>query len=188
MLNSKYLEILDFVEEYGAISIDIGRNLFYNTRYGYDSSRRALSKLHKAKYLKVSIDFLTDKKIYYKTKSISSHKLMLLNLYSTLVALGVEVIKFYREKPFNNVRADGFIIYKFNGIAKMMLLEIDINNRTKVDKFQKLYEDKLFQDRFGAFPKVLVINQNGKPYKTKKKVSYQNIYLNYKFDGLEKII
>ena len=188
MLNSKYMDILEFVEEYGGISIDIGKNLFYNTQYGYDSSKRALRKLYKANYLKVDTDFLTDKKIYYKTKPLSSHKLMLLSLYSTFVKLGAKVIKFYREKPFDGVRSDGFIVYKINGIAKMMLLEIDINNRTKIDKFQKVYSDGLFQSKFRAFPKVLIVNRNGNPYKTKKKISYQNIYVDYKFTDLEKII
>ena len=188
MLNSKYDEILGFVDMYGAISIDIAKNLFYNTKYGYDSSKRALSKLSKAKYLKTTTDFLTNKKIYYKTKSISSHKLMLLNLYSQFISLGAEVIRFEREKPMNTIRADGIIIYKINGVAKILLLEIDINNRTKVDKFQVLYNDGMLQRKFGTFPKVLVINRDGKPYKSNKKISYQNIYIDYKFTDLEKII
>ena len=189
MLSNNYIKILNFIDEYGGITIDIARNLFYNTHYGYDSSRRALSRLQQEGYLKSSIDFVTAKKIYFKTKSISSHKLMLLSLYSFLTFTGSNVLEFKREPPTGSVRADGLIIYEYKKLTKILLIEIDINNKTKVDKFQNLYEDGSFQRNFGTFPRVLIVNKYGRPYKTNcKNIGYKNIYIDYNFQGLENII
>ncbi|MGL5244527.1 MAG: hypothetical protein ACRC7R_05020, partial [Sarcina sp.] len=164
-------------------------NLFYNSKYGYDSSRRALSRLQQEGYLKASIDFVTAKKVYYKTKTISSHKLMLLSLYSALSFTGSNILEFKRELPTGSVRADGLIIYEYKKLTKILLIEIDINNKTKVDKFQKIYEEGSFQRNFGTFPRVLIINKNGRPYKSYgKQIGYKNIYINYDFKGLENII
>ena len=78
MLGNK-LDIMDFINEHGAISIEIAKNLFYNTKYGYDTARRVLKKMEQDKLLKSDKDFVTGKKIYFLKKKISSHKLMLLN-------------------------------------------------------------------------------------------------------------
>ena len=189
MLSNNYIKILDFVNQYGGITIDIAKNLFYNSKYGYDSSRRALSKLQQEGYLKASIDFVTAKKVYYKTKTISSHKLMLLSLYSFLTFTGSNILEFKRELPTGSVRSDGLIIYEYKKLTKILFIEIDINNKTKVDKYQKLYEEGILQRQFGTFPRVLIVNKDGKSYNSKgKKIGYKNIYTDYSFKGLENII
>lgn len=188
-LTNKYLDILNFVEEHGAITIDIAKELFYNTQYGYDSSRRALKSLVSANYLNISKDFVTGKNIYYSKKSISSHKLMLLRLYSRIISIGAEVIEFKKEYKANNYISDGLIIYKFNGKIKIVLVEVDINNKTKESKYVEIYESGYYQRTFGTFPRIMVIDKNAEARKKKKGEKRINFeYIDYEFRGVENIL
>lgn len=194
-LTNNYKSILDFVESYGAISIDIAKDLYYNTKFGYDSSRRALSKLVANGYLRTSKDFVSDKYIYYDKKAISSHKLILLRLYAKVVALGGEILEFKREYKAINCRSDGLMIYRYAGAIKIILIEVDINNKTKEDKYIKLYQSKYYQNLFNTFPRVFIIDNAAerrerfgliKNREHKEKIKF--IYLNYNFDNLDKFL
>lgn len=188
MYSKKYDDILNFVESYGAISIDIAKDLYYNTKFGYDSSRRALSKLVSNGYLKTSKDFVSDKYIYYDKKAISSHKLILLRFYAKIVAWGGEILEFKREYKAINYISDGLIIYRYNGAIKIILVEVDINNKTKEEKYIKIYNSNYYQNTFGTFPRVFIIDKRAEQRDVKnKKIEQQKIkfiFLNYDFDSL----
>lgn len=192
MYSKKYDDILNFVESYGAISIDIAKDLYYNTKFGYDSSRRALSKLVSNGYLKTSKDFVSDKYIYYDKKAISSHKLILLRFYAKIVALGGEILEFKMEYKSANYISDGLIIYKYAGLIKIILVEVDINNKTKEDKYIKIYKSNYYQNTFGAFPRVFIIDKRAEQRAARnKKIEMQKvkfIFLNYDFDSLDEFL
>ncbi|NFG60041.1 hypothetical protein FC778_15325 [Clostridium botulinum] len=188
-LTNNYKSILEFVEQYGSISIEIAKDLFYNTKYGYDSSRRGLTSLVKGGYLKTSKDFVTDNKIYYNKKPISSHKLMLLKLYAKIIALGGEVIEFKKEYKSKKSISDGLIIYKYNGSIKIILIEIDINNKTKENKYIELYKSSYYQNIFGTFPRIIIIDKMAE--KRKRKQIYKEIkfiYLEYEMEELKQYL
>lgn len=185
-LTKKYSDILSFVDEYGGITIEIAKNLFYNTIYGYDSSRRALNSLTKGSYLKVTKDFITDKNLYYSHKPISSHKLTLLRFYSYIIALGGEILLFQREFKISNFISDGLIIYKYNDEIKIILVEIDINNKTKLDKYKAIYESDYFQDKFNCFPRVFIIDKDNRKQLHDDNIVFIN--MNFDFKGIEKNI
>lgn len=188
-LTNNYRNILEFVEVYGGISIEIAKDLYYNTSYGYDSSRRALSSLVDKGYLKTTRDFVSDKKVYYCKKSISSHKLILLRLYAKIIALGGEVLEFKREYKALNSISDGLIIYRYKGIAKIILVEVDINNKTKENKYIELYESNYYQNIFGTFPRVIIIDNASEKRREKcKGGKVKFLYLDYDFKELEKIL
>ena len=86
MFTINYAKIMEFVQEHKKITVDMCKILFYNTKFGYDSARRALTSLNKNGYLKVGYDFVTDKKVYYINKKLRSHDLMLLSLYTSIIA------------------------------------------------------------------------------------------------------
>lgn len=189
MYSNNYDSICLFVEQHGSITIDIAKNLFYNTKYGYDSSRRALTKLCKEGYFKVTTDFLTDKKVYYRSKPVSSHRLMLISLMSSFVKLGAEIIDFKIEYKCDNMISDGMLIYKHNNTAKIILIEIDINNKTKEQKYEQLFATNQFQNSIGCFPRVFIIDKNLKLREKKRPTgNVEYVYMDYTFGSLDKYI
>lgn len=191
MLTNKDAQILEFVEQYGGITINQCKSLFFNTKFGYDTARRRLKALHQEGYLKADRDFLSDRIIYYNYKKLSSHKILLLDFYSKIIEEGAEVVLFKREFKTPGARADGFIIYKYKNIAKMLLIEIDINNKTKVDKYVKCYEEGYFQRQFGAFPLVMIVEKKKKEKGKKaesKEIKYKVVRVDYNYNDIKVIL
>ncbi len=187
---TKKVEILNYIEENKFITIDICKNLFYNTRYGYDSARRTLSKLVDERLVKVSVDFTTNKKVFFIKKKPSSHRIMIYYIYSKIATLVDKVLEFNIEYKSEGVISDGFIIYKKDGIIKALLIEIDLQNRTKLNKYDKCYSSAYFQRKLNCFPRILIANRDGKAYKTKvkynKNINY--IYCDYECSNLEGLL
>ena len=187
---TKKIEILSYIEEHKFITIDICKNLFYNTKYGYDSARRTLSKLAEERLVKVSIDFATNKKVFYIKKKPSIHRIIIYNVYSKITTLVDKVLEFNVEYKSESVISDGFIIYKKDGIIKALLIEIDLQNRTKLNKYDKCYNSAYFQKKFNCFPRILIVNREGRAYKTKvkynKNINY--IYCDYECSNLRELL
>lgn len=189
MFTMNYAKIMNFVQEHKSITIDMCKVLFYNTKFGYDSSRRALNSLVKNKYLKTKYDFITDRKVYYIDKCLRSHDLLLLSLYVELISLGceeVELRKEYTNKLWKG-RSDGLIQYKWRNEYKVMFVEIDLQNKTNIKKYREIYNTGYMQEQLGTFPRLLIINQNGNKYKEKDK-RIETIYINYKLENLKEIL
>lgn len=184
MLTEKDSKILAFVNEFGGITISQASKLFYKAKYGNDLARKRLKILADRKYLKFAKDWCSNQRIYYIDKKPSSHAVVLLNLYVELVKTGVEVLQFVREyKIPGYCRPDGFLILKYKNKGKLLFVEVDMQNKTNLEKYQKLYDTQLFQREYGNFPEVVIIaatnNYDIKKYPFSVKI------LNYKLENLE---
>lgn len=190
MFTFNYAKIMEFVQENQSITIDICKKLFYNTKYGYDSSRRALKSLVKNNYLKESMDFVTNKRVYYINKPLRSHNLLLLTLYACMVDLEAEEIQIRKEytNQYWKGRSDGLISYKYKGETKILLVEIDMQNKTKIQKYNALYNTGYFQNKVGTFPRLLIINREGEKYKEINNKNIEVIYSNYSLDNLKQLL
>lgn len=189
--NENYLGIIKFVERYGSITNEICKNIFYNTEFGYDSSRRALNKLVDKKLLKKHKDLVTGTYIYYKTTAITTHKLQGLRLYSYIYAAADEVIEFSREYKCLKYISDGLVTYKINGITKILIIEIDINHKTTVEKYESLFDTGYFQEKFGTFPRILIADANFQNRKKKlksDKVLFECIDFNFTIEGIRELL
>ena len=178
MRSSNYIKILEFVDNYGGITIDIAANLFYQTKFGYDNARRALKKMKDNGLLKTKNDFLTDKLVYYNKKAISSHRVLLLKLYSKLVFYGADILTFIPEYKTGCGNCDGFIIYKINNVIKSIAIEIDINNKTNLKKYDKIYESQHFQKKINTFPILIIVDDKANKRKAKN-ISKRDYIVNY---------
>lgn len=185
MLTYKDNKILEFVNEYGGITIQQAFKLFFNTKYGYDTARRRLKLLHEAGFLKVDRDFTTDLKIYYKNKKPSSHSIILLNFYTELINKGAEVILFQREFKVIGARADAVIIYKIHGVGRIILVEVDLQHKTKITKYEKCFESKYFQQKYNTFPMIVLIEKRQRAEREKKEGKYKVIRLGYRMEDIE---
>ena len=190
MFTINYAKIMEFVQEHKSITVDMCKILFYNTKFGYDSARRALTSLNKNGYLKVGYDFVTDKKVYYINKKLRSHDLMLLSLYTSIIALGGEEVQLRKEytKQYYGGRSDGLMAYKWHGEDKIIFVEIDMQNKTKIKKYLDLFNTGYFQERTGVFPRLLIVNKNKEKYEEIKTSKIEVVYSDYKFSNLKEIL
>lgn len=188
MLTNRDNNILMFIEEFGGITIyQTSKMFFNNSKYGNDLARKRLKKLAEQNILKYESDWVTNQRVYFTKKKPSSHSLVLLNLYAEIIGAGADVIEFEKEYKIDNIcRPDGFIIFSYNGKGKMAFVEVDMQNKTNLEKYQKLYETQLFQKEYGTFPEVIILCSNknydikGYPFSIK--------LLDYKLTDLRKSI
>ncbi|WP_454053583.1 hypothetical protein [Clostridium sp. Marseille-Q7071] len=181
-------DILEFIDEFGGITIEQANKIFFRTKYGYDTAKRRLKKLKEEGLLKVDKDFLTQKNVYYTHKKPSSHTVLLLNIYAEFRSLEVEIVHFEKEFKILNKRADAMMVVKHKSVAKILLVEIDINNKTKDNKYQKLFETGEVQKAYGTFPIVLVVEKERIRKAKREKVGYKIERIDYSLEGLKKVI
>lgn len=181
-------DLLDFVNEFGGITIEQANKIFFRTKYGYDTAKRRLKKLKDEGLLKVDKDFLTQKNVYYTYKKPSSHTVMLLNIYAEIASLEAEIVHFEKEFKLINKRADALFITKYKGIAKMIIVEIDINNKTKDSKYQKVFETGEIQKVYGTFPIILIVDKKPIRKTKREKVGYRIERIDYNLEGLKNVI
>jgi hypothetical protein len=179
MLTGRDLEIVKFVMDNGSITAKQAHKIFFHytkqgklINQGEIIARRRLKKLADAKELLVLEDWKTNQKIYYLKKKPSVHTIKCLDFYSELIFQGAEILQFKRELKLHKCTPDAFIAFKINGKGKMILLEIDLYNKTNPTKYEPIYNNQEFQKKYGIFPLVVIVSKyrNDKintPYKVK---------------------
>lgn len=188
MLTGRDNEILNFIALHGGITIyQCAKMFFKKAKYGEDLARKRLKKLATEDILNYDQDWVTNQRVYFIKKKPSSHSLMLTNFYTELASLGAEIIEFNREYKLEGVcRPDGFIVFTYNNKAKLAFIEIDMQHKTNIDKYEKLFDTNLFQNEYGTFPQLIIISTS-KEYKTDYPISIK--ILDYSLKDLrEKVL
>lgn len=142
-------EVLQFVEQYGAITINQCRNMFYNTQVkGYEIARRRLGKLVSYKKLNVYRDMDLNQNVYTMGKKISQHGILALDYHSELVKLGVNMIYFKQEQPWIIVNnkpsyfSDAYCCYSFEGKVYFDIVEAVRTKNIETQKYTDIYNSK----------------------------------------------
>jgi hypothetical protein len=173
MLTSRDFDLVKFVMDFGCITAKQAFKVFFkHAKQGELIARRRLKKLADYKELLVMEDFKTNQKIYYLKKKPSMHTIKCLDFYSELIFNGAEVLQFTREMKLLKCTPDAFVAFKVNGKGKMVLLEVDLYNRTNPEKYKALYESLEFQRKYGIFPLVAIVSKSQRdmvdlPFKVK---------------------
>jgi hypothetical protein len=179
MLTGRDLDLVKFVMDNSCITAKQAHKIFFQytnqgklINQGELIARRRLKKLADSKELLVSQDWKTNQKIYYLKKKPSIHTIKCLDFYSELIFQGAEILTFNRELKLHKCTPDAFIAFKVNGKGKMILLEVDLYNRTNPEKYKYLYESQEFQKKYGIFPLITIVSKNkndkvNTPYKVK---------------------
>ncbi|MBL4937731.1 hypothetical protein JK636_18665 [Clostridium sp. YIM B02515] len=100
------------------------------------------------------------------------HSIKCIDFYSELVFQGAEILQFKRELKLHKCTADAFIAFKISGKGKMILLEVDLYNKTNPEKYKELYETQEFQRKYGIFPLITIVSKSKRdkintPFKVK---------------------
>jgi hypothetical protein len=179
MLTGRDLDIVKFVMDNSCITAKQAHKIFFHytnqgklINQGELIARRRLKKLADSKELLVHEDWKTNQNIYYLKKKPSVHTLKCLDFYSELIYQGAEVLQFKRELKLLKCTPDAFIAFKIGGKGKMILLEVDLYNRTNPEKYKPLYDSQEFQKQYGIFPLITIVSKNkndkvNTPYKVK---------------------
>jgi replication initiation and membrane attachment protein DnaB len=189
MLTQRDRQILRFVEDFGGITIwQSARMFFRESKRSYDLSRKRLKILHDMGLLKSITNKLTDEKIYCVDKKISPHTSYLLDVYSTLIYNGAKILSFQKEPKWldGQFRSDGFFLIEYNGVKRIICVEIDVTSATNIDKYEAIFENNEFQKKYGVFPLIVIIDENPSPTYSN---NFDVVYLNYKLnDFTEKVL
>lgn len=155
--------ILNFIEQYGGITINQAANMFFSKyKYGYDQARRRLRTMYQNKVVKRFKADTNSEVQYYFNKPNSIHKSKLLDVYTTLNNIG-NVVEFQRELKIGNRKIDGFIEFEVEDQECIstypLIIEVDYTHNTSLEKLKEIYYSNYFQADYDSFPSVLVIKK-----------------------------
>lgn len=169
MLTPHDFEIVDFIKEFKAVTIDNISKLFYpNHRQGRRIASRRLLEIWKNRErtgIARTLD-TTKKLIYYvPPKSQLVHKNLITECYVRFKIIGGKIKTFVRENNIYNLQPDFFIIYEFGNLLYHFFFEIQLaHSCPDIKKYESLIGRPL---PWPVFPRVVVvtnykqINYNG---------------------------
>lgn len=186
-------KILNFIEEYGSITINICANLFFsNANNKYDLARKRLRILYNNKYIKRYKEVGAEV-IYYLNKSLKPHDLKLLEVYSKLSSIG-NVVTFEKEKVIlcpNKRKIDGFMEIEVEEGEYIntypLIVEIDYTHNTHLNKIKDIYNSNYFQDMYGFLPIILIVKRNQWDKKLNGYADIAIINLDWSLDNIEEV-
>lgn len=184
MITEKDLQILDFIRQYGSITINQAYQMFFsNATFGRDMARKRLKKLHDIGFLNKTIlqQGLTNELVYYKERPASPHKLILLNLYAALKFYGAKINEFRLEYKVGNIRPDAFLSFDYKDYTILAFVEIVLTHQVNYKAYEELKSTNQLQAELGTFPLLIVVSNNAEKYEGKQlKVKY----LDYKMKNV----
>lgn len=166
-------KVLNFVEQYGSITISQAQKMYYNTqKYGYDIARRRLKKLVNHNKLKVSRDVQGNENVYYTDKKLSYHDLLALDYYAELIYNGGEIIYFKPRQQWMGGKciSDAYCCYVLGNKVFFNIVEVvrthgvdeakylELYKSREPQKFNSIIYEKLGGKPIDEFPRLIVID------------------------------
>lgn len=161
MLTSRDKQVLRWLEDYNAITIDQAKHLFFGG--SYESARRRLKQYENSRIVKSYLSPTKNEKVYYQDKRVHDHNLFIYDYIKELKIIGCEIVDVKLQPQYLNgtIIPDAFVSFKYNKCLYLTLLEVDFTHYTSNIKmntmYEKLYEQRNYYVEFkGTFP-ILVI-------------------------------
>jgi len=167
-------KVLNHVEEFGSITIKQCTDIFYNYQtYGYDISRKRLSKLVKYGKLKFVRDYTSNQNVYYMDKPLSYHDLLIMDFYAKLKNHGADIKQFKLNKYWldNKLISDAFCSYSIGDSLFFNIVEVVKTHALELEKYKTLYDsfeghkacDEVYKSVGGkttlnTFPRIIVVD------------------------------
>jgi hypothetical protein len=153
--------IIEYLNDYKGATIDQISKLYF--KGSYEACKKRLAILENNKYIKGSWHEILGKKVYYTVKIPSFHKIIT-NDIRILLMQSTELIDFKTEVKINNYKIDALCVYKLNGMVKILIVEVDIFNRTKEEKLNTVKEE--LKKKTGVIPSAVVVGMHARRDKT----------------------
>jgi len=163
-LQVRDIEIINYLEEFKGATIEQIAKLYF--KGSYEASKKRLKVLETSKEIKGCMHHMINKKVYYLIKIPSYHRIIT-NEIRIILLQNVEVISFKYEAKINKYKIDALCVYKKTELA-ILLIEVDIYNRTKSEKIQIAGKD--IKMKTGIEPTILIICLYGRRERENKKI------------------
>jgi len=163
-LTKKDESIFKYLNKYKGITIQQASLMFFpHNQHSYTYARLKLKKMYDKKQLKFYKNDITNEYIYYidgNPKGLLTHDILCMTLYANFIYYNINILYYNNHELLLNgeIKPDGFIIYQFNNKTKAAFIECDIFHETD-NKYEKLFETGIMQDKFGDFPNVIILNK-----------------------------
>ncbi|MCY6957978.1 hypothetical protein [Clostridium brassicae] len=194
MITSRDRKIINFIDQYGFLTIDQAAKLFFgNFKTQYDIARRRLKKiLENGGYIRVFKNTETNNMIYVpedsKLRKVSKHDLLVMDYISDLKTLGVEFEKIEIEKDFNGAIADAFIIFKLGDYRYYHILEIQLrHDYVEINRYNKHLNTILNQTN-NTLPKLIIVQNTNHNYSKENKTDMEIIQLDTSLSDIAKTV
>lgn len=169
MLTARDKHILRFMEKVNlGLTINQAALMFFPKTFGYDYARQRLRKLWQMKVIKKYTNNFSNELIYYFDKKPNYHDNTVLNVYANFVNYGYKIEYFKNEQQWidGSIRSDGFLIADNPQEKRYVIIEVDINSVTNIEKYEILYETEFLQREYGVFPMILILSDVQRNYKS----------------------
>lgn len=155
-LTERDYQIIDFLKNVKVAYTNTINILFFNSLRACQSR---LKKLVDGKYIRCFRPNKFSQNIYYIGIRCSNwkHKIIFSNLIGKLKELDIEVIKYVTPIKISSIIADGFIAIKKNDINQIYLVEVELTKYFNVKKYEDLYYNRGYKEKFPVMPGILVI-------------------------------
>lgn len=181
MITERDQKMINHAEKYG-LTVKQCAKLFYPGAYGETNARKRLKILYDNKALKRYRVWDTNEYVY--GKDCSRHQIYRMDFYAALS--GFQMLDFKPEFHIYNVVPDAYFRFLIGKVERVIFLEVDINNKTKVQKYEDLYiyhRDEI-KKTLGVFPQIIIMSNNKFNYNGQLLISHINLRL----DGLIELL
>ncbi|MPM25789.1 hypothetical protein SDC9_72289 [bioreactor metagenome] len=148
ILQDRDIKIINYLEQNGGTIQQIGDLYFSGS---YDAAKHRLRKLEQDKFVKGDLHPIINKKVYFKGKMPSYHKILAQDIYIKNKDI---IQEFKREVKLEKFKVDIFIITKKLNIY---IIELDIFNRTSKEKQEAIR--KYIKAKLNKEPRIIVLNK-----------------------------
>lgn len=167
-LTSRDVKIIEYIDKFQGGTIEQIQLLYFTS---YDMCKKRLKILKDNNFLKVSKHPVLNKLVYYNKKVPSFHTLVVNHVR---ILLKDDILDFRKEYVIDKFKVDALLVTKNK---KVIVVEVDIFNRTSEDKIKKV--KKGLKEKLGIDATVVVVAKEGR----RKKGDWTEI----KLDEIEKI-
>lgn len=152
-LQDRDINIINYLEEFKGATIDQVATLFF--KGSYEAAKKRLKILENSKHIKGDMHEVLGKKVYFISKLTSYHRIITNDIRIELLQ-HVEVIDFKFEAKINNFKVDALCVYKVSDLVKILIVEVDIYNRT-TDKKILIVENEI-KNKIGIAPRTIIFS------------------------------
>lgn len=174
MITQKDQEIINHALNYG-LTVRQCAKIFYTDRYPMVSAQKRLKILHDRDILQRFKVWETNEYVY--GKECSRHQIYRMDFYSELFKIAT-ITDFKPEYSICGVRPDAYIRFKLNG-DRILFLEVDLNNKTNMKKYDDLYtyHNQEVRKTLGTFPQIVIMSHYKPKYSGQLKISHVDLQL-----------
>lgn len=194
MITKRDREIINFIYDFGFITIEQCSKIFFNQSVSaYDLARRRLKKIaDNNNYIKSKLNSETKQLLYIpkesNIKGISKHDLLVIDYLAELHSIGADIENCFIEKNYDGVIPDALLIFTLGGYRFYQLIEVQLRHDiVNVNRYARVM-DKVLSDTNNVIPKIVIIQDTKKDYNKDNDTDIEVLQLKTSLEDIAKVL